>query len=201
MATLYTRPLGVWDMVLCVDENTRLQPRPRKAPTLAAHPGRPVRVEHEDARQGALNLLAWFDTRPGTVSPTTAEPTRQVEFIAFWEHVDRETAPPRTTIPAVLDHVRRHQGTQVHAWLSKHPRVMWHFPPVHGSWMNQVEPWCAILPRKRLWLADVADKKYLAQRLMAFVAEWNAQAHPLQGSTTSVANVMATCESPAAKAA
>ena len=34
-------------MGLCVDEKTRLQPRTRKAPTLAAQPGRPVRVEHE----------------------------------------------------------------------------------------------------------------------------------------------------------
>lgn len=47
IVTLYTRPLGVWDMVLCVEEKTSVQPRTRKAPTLAAQPGRPVRVEHE----------------------------------------------------------------------------------------------------------------------------------------------------------
>ena len=47
LATLYTRPLRGWEMGLCVDEKTRLQPRTRKAPTLAAQPGRPVRVEHE----------------------------------------------------------------------------------------------------------------------------------------------------------
>src|SRR6266478_4012371 len=34
IVTLYTRPLGVWEMVLCVDEKTSLQPRTRKAPTL-----------------------------------------------------------------------------------------------------------------------------------------------------------------------
>src|SRR4030088_3366926 len=44
---LYTRPLGRWELVLCVDEKTSLQPRPRKAPTLAAQPGQPIRVEHE----------------------------------------------------------------------------------------------------------------------------------------------------------
>src|SRR5882724_6623734 len=73
IVTLDTRPLGTWDMVLCVDEKTSVQPRPRKAPTLAAQPGRPIRVEHEDSRQGALNLFAGFDTRTGTVSATTAE--------------------------------------------------------------------------------------------------------------------------------
>jgi hypothetical protein len=201
LATLYTRPLGVWDMVLCVDENTSLQPRPRKVPTLAAQPGRPVRVEHEYARKGALNLCAGFDTRTGMVYATTAERKRQVACIALLEHVDRETAPTITTMHVVLDNVRMHQGKQVHAWLSKHPRFMFHFPPVHCSWMNQVEQWFSILQRQRLRIADFADQKHLAQRLMAFVAEWNVHAHPFQWSTQSVAKVMAKCESPVAKAA
>ena len=47
-------------MVLCVDEKTSLQPRPRKAKTLPAKPGVPVRVEHEYECQGALNLFAAF---------------------------------------------------------------------------------------------------------------------------------------------
>jgi transposase len=188
-------------MVLCVDEKTSLQPRTRKAPTLAAQPGRPVRVEPEYARKGALNLFAGFDTRTGTVYATTAERKRQVECIAFLEHVDRETAPTITTIHVVLDNVRMHKGKQVQAWLAKHPRFVFHFPPVHCSWMNQVEQWFSILQRKRLRIADFADKKHLAQRLMAFVAEWNAHAHPFQWATKSVAKVMAKCASPLAKAA
>jgi hypothetical protein len=47
IVTLSTRPLGTWDMGLCVDEQTRGPPRPRNAPTLAAPAGRAVRVEHE----------------------------------------------------------------------------------------------------------------------------------------------------------
>jgi hypothetical protein len=39
IATRYTRPGGRGDMGLGVDENTSLQPRPRKAPTWAAQPG------------------------------------------------------------------------------------------------------------------------------------------------------------------
>jgi hypothetical protein len=59
--------------------------RTRKAPTLAAQPGMPVRVEHEYTRKGALNLFAGFDTRTGTVYATTASRKRQVEFITFLE--------------------------------------------------------------------------------------------------------------------
>jgi hypothetical protein len=41
----------------------------------------------------------------------------------------------------------------------------------------------------------------LAHRLIAFVAEWNAQAHPLQWSTKSVAKVLAKCDNLLAEAA
>ena len=201
IVTLSTRPLGVWEKVLCVDEKTSVQPRTRKAPTWAAQPGRPVRVEHEDIRQGALHLFAGFDTRTGTVYATTASRTRQGECILFLEHLEREMAPTSTTMPIVLDNVRMHKGKQVQAWLSKHPRFLFHFPPVHCSWMNQGEQWCSIVQRKRLPIADLADKQHLAERLLAFVAEWNAYAHPFQWSTKSVAKVMARCESPMAKAA
>jgi len=188
-------------MVLCVDEKTSIQPRPRKASTLAAQPGQPIRVEHEYARKGALNLFAGSDTRTGTVYATTAERKRQVEFMIFLEHLDREIALSITTIHVVLDHVRMHKGNQGQAWLAKHPRLIFHFPPVHCSWMNQVEQWFSILQRKRLRIAEFTDKQHLSQRLMAFVAEWNAQAHPFQWSTQSVAKVMAKCDSPRAKAA
>lgn len=201
IATLYTRPLGLREMVLCVDEKTSLQPRTRKAPTLAAQPGIPVRVEHEYIRKGALTLFAGFDTRTGTVYATTAERKRQVEFIAFLEHVNREVAPAITTIHVVLDNVRMHRGKKVQAWVAQHPRFVFHFPPVHCSWMNQVEQWFSILQRKRLQIADFADKKHLAERVMAFVAEWNAHAHPFQWSTKSVAKVMAKCDMTLPKAA
>ncbi len=199
--TLYTRPLGLWEMVLCVDEKTSLQPRTRKAPTLAAQPGMPVRVEHAYIRKGALNLFAGFDTRTGTVYATTASRQRQVEFLTFLEHLDREIAPTMTTVPIVLDNVRMHKGKQVQAWLTTHTRFVFHFPPVHCAWMNQVEQWFSIVQRKRLQIADFADKQHLADRLLAFVAEWNDHAHPFQWSTKSVAKVMAKCESPLAKVA
>jgi uncharacterized protein involved in tolerance to divalent cations len=49
--------------------------------------------------------------------------------------------------------------------------------------------------------ADFADKKHLAERLMACVAAWNEQAHPFRWSTKSVAKVMAKCDNPVVKAA
>jgi hypothetical protein len=51
-----------------------------------------------------------------------------------------------------------HKGKQVQAWSAKHPRFVFQHPPVHCSWMNQVEPWFGILRRKRVRISDFADK-------------------------------------------
>ena len=57
-----------------------------------------------------------------------------------------------------------HKGKPVKAWLVKHPRFRFHHPPVHCSWMNQVEQWFSILQRKRFGIINFADKKELAER-------------------------------------
>jgi transposase len=78
--------------------------------------------------------------------------------------------------------------------LERHPRFKFHHPPVHCSWMNQVEQWFSILHRKRLAIADFQDKAHLAERLHSFVAEWNEQAHPFQWTRKSAATIIAKSE-------
>jgi len=196
---LYTRPLRHDEIVLCADEMTSLQPRPRKAPTRAAKKDRPTLVEHEYGRCGALNLFAAFDTRTGKVYGMTASRKRQSEFIAFLEQLDREIPASIKTIHVVLDNLRMHKGKLVQAWLAKHPRFVFHHPPVHCSWMNQVEQWFGILKRKRLRIADFPDKEKLAERLTAFIREWNEMAHPFNWTAKSVVKVMAKCKAEDAK--
>jgi hypothetical protein len=191
---LYTRPLRADEVVLCADEMTSLQPRPRRSKTLATKEDRPTRVEHEYGRCGALNLFAAFDTRTGKVYGFTASRKRQSEFITFLEQLEREIPASVKTIHIVLDNLRMHKGKQVQAWLAKHPRFEFHHPPVHCSWMNQVEQWFGIARRKRLRIVDFASKEHLAERLMAFISEWNEIAHPFNWTSKSVAKVMAKCQ-------
>lgn len=189
---LYTRPLAAYEVVLCLDEKTSLQPRPRAQATKPAQPGgQPNRLEHEYKRCGALQLFAAFDTRSGRVYGRTFDRKRQKEFIAFLQHLDAEIPPSVTAIHLVLDNVSTHHGKQVRAWLANHPRFVLHFTPVHCSWMNQVEQWFSILQRKRFRIADFQDKTDLAAKIDRFISEWNQQAHPFNWSTKSVAKIMA----------
>ncbi len=100
LVDLYTRLLAKNELVLCVDEKTNLQPRPRLAPTLPARPGRYIRLEHEYKRKGALHLFAAFDTRTGKVYARTEIRKRQVELIAFLSQLEQELPPTRTRVYA-----------------------------------------------------------------------------------------------------
>lgn len=115
--SLYTRSLTSNELVLCVDEKTSIQPRPRLQPTKPAHPGNlPNRVEHEYKRAGALNLLAAFDTRTGKVYGQCYDRKRQKEFISFLEYLDLSIPSSITIIRIVCDNVSVHHGREVQKW-------------------------------------------------------------------------------------
>jgi transposase len=198
VVSLYTRRLRKHELVLCMDEKTSLQPRPRLHTTRPAMPGRPNQVEHEYRRDGALNLLAGFDTRTGRVYGPCDARKRPREFIAFLEYLDAEIPVQITSIHLICDNARPHHGKQVQEWLQSHPRFVVHVTPVHCSWLNQVEPWFSILQRKRLRIVDFASKADLQTKLMQCIAEWNEVAHPFNWTTKSVAKVMADAVSAAA---
>lgn len=191
LCDLYTRSLGPHERVLCLDEKTSLQPRPRTSTNRPAKSENvPVRVEHEYARKGALNLFAAFDTRTGQVTGILRRRKRQVEFIELLEEIDRQTPDSVTAIHLVCDNVSIHHGKLVQAWLQAHPRFQMHFTPVHCSWMNQVEQWFSILTRKRLRAPNFADVTHLEAAVAQFIVEWNEIAKPFKWTPKSFAKVL-----------
>jgi hypothetical protein len=189
------------ERVICADEHTSIQPRPRLSPTRPCLPEQATKVEHAYRRCGALNLLAGLDTRSGQTWGEIAPRKRQVEFIALLDKIDADLPQSVTCVYLIVDNVRMHTGKQVLAWLEKHPRFELVHPPVHCSWMNQIEQWFSILVRKRLRIADFADKEHLAERLRAFIREWNERAHGFAWSAKSFEKILAKCEQAMLKAA
>ncbi len=199
VAELLTRPLAAHEVVLSLDEMTSLQPRPRRVPTRPAQPGRPVQVEHEYRRAGALNLFAAFDTRSGHVYGRCAQRKRQLEDLEFLEQLDRDIPAPITVIHLLGDNVPVHHGKLVRAWLAHHPRFVTHFTPVHCSWMNPVEQWFSILRRKRLRQPNFAHLTELATLIRQFIAEWNQTAHPFHWRPASFTKIIAKVEAALAR--
>jgi len=194
VADLLTRRLDEQELVLSLDEMTSLQPRPRRAPTRPAQPGRPAQVEHEYRRAGATQLFAAFDTRSGRVYGVTTRRKRQVEYLTLLEHLDHAIPTSITTIHLLADNVSVHHGKLVCQWLAAHPRFLAHFTPVHCSWMNPVEQWFGILRRKRLRSPNFADLAALQRAIHQFIAEWNEIAHPFRWTARSFDKILAKVE-------
>lgn len=194
IADLYTRPLAPTETVICFDELTALAPRPRLTPTRPARAGQPVQVEHEYHRTGALNVLAAFSVRDGSVSAYLCRRKRHVEVLRLLALLDEQLEPTITTVHLICDNVSTHRSAPVRAWLADHPRFQIHYTPVHSSWMNQVEQWFSILRRKRLRILDFANLAGLADAITTFIADWNAQAHPFRWTTASFEKIFATLE-------
>jgi len=195
---LYTRSLLPHEEVWSLDEKTSIQPRPRPCQNKPAQPGgKPILVEHEYARAGALNLLAAFNTRSGKVIGILRKRKRQIEFIELLEQIDLLTPSTVTLIHLLCDNVSTHHGKLVRAWLKQHPRFQMHFTPVHCSWMNQVEQWFSILQRKRLTAPNFANLDDLETKILAFIQEWNQQAHPFKWTRKSFDKVLSKMEQPA----
>jgi hypothetical protein len=191
VAALLTRLLDEHEVVLSLDEMTSLQPRPRRAPTRPAQPGRPVQVEHEYRRAGATHLFAAFDTRSGRAYGVTTRRKRQVEYLTLLEHLDRSIPAAITTIHLLADNVSVHHGKLVQQWLTARPRFVAHFTPVHCSWMNPVEQWFGILRRKRLRSPNFADLAALQAAIHQFIGDWNEIAHPFRWTAQSFDKILA----------
>lgn len=200
--TLYTRPLDRDEQVWSLDEKTSLQPRPRTAETRPAQPGGvPVSLESEYARVGALQLFAAFNTRTGEVIGVLRPRKRQLEFIELLETIDAQAPAYVTAIHIVCDNASIHKGKILRAWLARHPRFRMHFTPVHCSWMNQVEQWFSILQRKRMVASNFAGLDALAERVQAFIREWNQVGHPFNWTVKSFDKVLAKIDAAMAAAA
>jgi len=83
----------------------------------------------------------------------------------------------------ILDPVSSHWSAEVRAWLADHPEraYVFHFLPVHASWLSFIEVWFSILSRKCLRRANFSDATIATQEIEAFMRTYNLHmAHPFE---------------------
>jgi len=190
------------ELVLSTDEKTGILLRRRKHPTLPAQPGQPRRREHEYVRLGSTHLSATLCVPTGQVAYDLTRTHGGEDFCAHLLHAVAEM-PAAERYHWVVDNNRTHStpgvcavvarlsglalpkkgletGKDRRAWLSdpEHKHVF-HFTPVHGSWLNQVELFFSVLSRKLLVRDDFASALAFAQRLAQWMTWYNREwAHP-----------------------
>jgi hypothetical protein len=174
--------LGPRDYVVCIDEKTSIQARRRKHPSLPAAPGRPVRVEHEYARTGALAYLAAWDVHRARLFGRCERTTGIAPFERLVAQVmGQEPYRSARCVFFVVDNGSSHRGQRAADRLKAKWRntVLVH-TPIHASWLNQIEVYFSIVQRKLLTPADFHDLGVLRRALMAFQSRYQRVAKPFK---------------------
>ncbi len=184
-------------VVLSIDEKSQIQaldrthPPPATPPSFAqrgpwqAPPGLPMKkgragtMTHDYKRHGTTTLFAALDVLDGKVVGRCMQRHRHQEFIRFLNTVEK-TVPPTKAMHVILDNYAAHKHPKVIAWLSRHPRVTFHFTPTSASWLNAVEGVFAALTKRRLRRGAFLGVVDLQAAINRYLAEHNIDPKPFR---------------------
>jgi len=178
--------LGPRDYVLSTDEKTRIQARRRKHQSLAPAPRRPLRVEHEYARGGALAYLAAWDVHRARLFGRCERKTGIAPFERLVaQAMGQEPYRSARRVFFVVDNGSSHRGPRAADPLrTKWPNAVLVHTPVHASWLNQIEVYFSIVERTLLTPSDFSDLDALRRGLMAFQNRYQRAAKPFKWAFT-----------------
>jgi transposase len=166
-------------VVWSVDEKSGMQAKSRVNPTMPAVPGIPARREFEYRRHGTAVLFAGLNVHEGGVAGWVTDSTRSENFVGFLGDLVRQT-PPGLDLHCIVDNLKTHSTGLVEEFLAAHPHVHLHFTPTHASWLNQVELFFSILERRLLRRGEFGSVDHLAERVIAFIKDYNRRAAPFR---------------------
>jgi transposase len=154
------------------------------------------------SRNGTKDLYAFFDVNSGKVFGECTDNHRVETLIQiFKKHV--ASLPNQAVIHYICDNLSNHSchefcqvvaelssveypieeletKRQRQEWLqTENKRIIIHFTPKHGSWLNMVEIWFGIMSQKCLKHNSFKSVEELSEFLSDFIETWNQHfAHP-----------------------
>ena len=170
---LYEKPEDPECPMVCIDEKpVPLQDHARQP--IPMEPGKPRKVDYEYTRNGMGNIFCAVLPKKGTYINKVTQSKTGIDFAVFLAEV-LEQFPKAKTIDIVLDNYSTHSKKSVTSYLqgiSKGyllKKVVFHYTPVHASWLNQAEIAIGMLDRQCLGTARIADLETLEKKTTA----WN----------------------------
>ncbi len=203
-------------LLLCCDEKTGMQILQRNAPTQLVQPGKPEKQEFEYTRLGTRTLISSFAVPTGEVVWDLGSTRTSLDFRAHIWRVARHFHNFER-IDWIVDNLNTHCSLdlcELLAYLNRvhfkpnelqtqpqrrlflsNPdhRFVFHYVPLHGSWLNQVELWFSVLSRQFLRRGNFASLKEFEDGLRQWLDHYNLeQAHPYRWTYTGQPLVRAT---------
>lgn len=188
------------EYLFCYDECTGLQAKAPLCPDLPADTNKPRCEEFEYVRNGTTDVMAFFNPKNGQIfAKCTTNHNTQTLIRVFTEHVN--TLPCNASIHYVMDNLNTHfneefcksvadlsnvtytplkTGAERRQWLqSENKRIVIHFVPFHGSWLNMIEIWFGILSKNCIRHQSFESVPVLQETIGEFRDTWNNSfAHP-----------------------
>ncbi len=178
------------------DECPGIQVLQRLAPDLQTDKMKRRLEEFEYIRNGTIDVFAFFRVKSGKVfAECRADHTKETLIEVFEKHL--KTLPTDEPIHYVMDnlashscyalcelvaeysdielHDEKHLNTAIkrREWLqSENKRIIFHYTPFHGSWLNLVEIWFGSLNQKCL-RESYSSPNAMHDAIYSFIDKWN----------------------------
>jgi len=141
--------------LVCFDEMNRqlldhvLEPLPME-------PGQPQRIDYEYERKGTANLFLCFQPLTGWRHVEVTERRTKKEFAHQMKALVDLHCPEARRIHLVCDNLNTHRPSSLYEAFTPdeaqriRKRLVFHYTPKHGSWLNQAEIELSVLSRQCL---------------------------------------------------
>ncbi len=139
------RKLATDEFVLSADEKTSIQARCRKAASLPAQPGQPMKVEHEYERLGAWAYLAALDVHQAKLFGRCEAKTGIAPFDRLVDQVMQQHPYRRARrVFWIVDNGSSHRGPRaVQRLQGKYPNLVLVHGPVPKGSRASIPTWCS----------------------------------------------------------
>jgi len=173
---LYHQPYDPLYPMICFDESSKQLIAEKRQP-LPMKSGQVVRYDYEYERQGVANLFMFFEPLQSWRHVEVTDRHTKVDFAHCMKMlVDRY--PNAHQIKVVMDNLNTHKPSSLYEAFppeeARHllGRLLFHYTPKHGSWLNMAEIELGVLSRQCLD-RRIPDKATLINETAAWEATRN----------------------------
>jgi hypothetical protein len=169
-------------LILCCDEKSQCQALERTQPGLPLKTGHIRTRTHDYVRHGTITLFAALNYLDGKIASFIAPEHTNAEWLTFLKKLDREM-PDDVTLHLIVDNYATHKHPNVRSWLkwrnarnrTRHgfDRIVLHFTPTAGSWLNLVERFFRDLTEDAIRDESFASVAELIAAINAYLADRN----------------------------